>query len=343
MGGLGAGVLLLAALGASAAEAEEAHPRVQLRWQAPLECPDDLALVTSIEGFLGQPVAKTREQQLAIEAHVVGDESHGYAGKVTVVSAAGKNELSMEHQDCAKLTEAVALLMALAIDPDRVRALQQAPTSNEPVDDEPEAVPSPPPVLVKATPEPPPARRERPIVAESSNSGSKLHFNLGLLGLAAQGILPSVTPGLGLELALRLGGFEAALTGRAWAPRTASVPGAPGVGVELSVMTGGLRVCAVPARGKWSLLACARGDLGEMTGDGQQVDNSRPGHDRFAGLGGSLGVAYAVGRFSPRVGADLMWTVARPRFGVLQEGQAIQAFTPKPWHLAGFLGLAYEL
>jgi hypothetical protein len=340
--------LQLLAFGSSTADAQETHPRIELRWQAPAECPSDLALLRAIEGFLGQPLAQAREQQLSIDAHVQGDTAHGYAVQVSFATTTGTTERSMEHAECEKLTQATALLMALAIDPERVRAHQQAPASAESAEAEPATAPLPqappdrpeplPPLLAPvvplraADPSPLPAKREQ-----------ALHVSLGVLGLAADGTLPGVAPGLGLELGFRVGWLEAALGGRSWLSRSAAVPGEPAVGVDVSATTASLRLCGVPARGQWSLLACARGDWGSMTGQGQQVDNARTRHDRFAGLGGSLAVAYAVGRFSPRAGAELMWSVARPRFGILRDGREVEAFRPEPRQLAGFIGLSYEL
>ena len=80
-----------------------------------------------------------------------------------------------------------------------------------------------------------------------------------------------------------------------------------------------------------------------MSATGELVENAQSPSDGFAALGGGLGVAYAIGRFSPRAGADLMWTASRARFGIRRNGQDLEVFEPRAWHLTGFLGLAYSL
>ena len=156
-------------------------------------------------------------------------------------------------------------------------------------------------------------------------------------------MLPSVTPGVGGELALRLGMFEAALGGRYWLPRSAKVPDAPGSAVEISLMTAGLRLCGVPAFGDWSLPLCARADLGNMQGEGLDVNHPRTRDALFAALGGSVMLSYTRHRLVPLAGLDLAWLASRPRFGVRRAGQEIQAFRPDTWGLGGFVGLAYRL
>lgn len=134
--------LLLLTLGSApvVAHAADAPSRVSLRWNAPDDCPDDAALVQAVEGVLGQPLTASREQQLAISVNVLGG-SGGYSAKLSFKGPQGSQERFLEHPECGKLTEAVALLVALAIDPERVKARQPqvgptpeaAPTKPEPV------------------------------------------------------------------------------------------------------------------------------------------------------------------------------------------------------------------
>ena len=340
--------LLSTVLGAGVARAETQPPRVELRWHAPRECPDTLALVRAVEDFLGQPLASAGEQQVAFEARVHGDATHGYAAKLSFVTARGPSERDLEHQDCQKLTEGLALLAALAIDPERVRARQAAKDAGGSVALIAEPVPpqvAEPPAL--APPMPAPAKvPKHPPTSRSHDRGQArrdLHPSVALMGLAGDGLLPSVTPGLGLELGLKLDVFEAAIIARSWAPRSAPVLGVESARVEVSLLTAGLRLCALPSHESWSLLVCARGDLGRMSAAGEQVDNAQSRTDGFAGLGGGLGLAYTAGRLSPRAGADLLWTASRARFGIRRNGQDLEVFQPRAWHLTGFVGLAYLL
>ena len=72
--------LLLGLLGAVTARAETQPPRVELRWSAPRECPDALAMVRAVEDFLGQPLAEAGAQRVEIDARVHGDRVHVQRG-----------------------------------------------------------------------------------------------------------------------------------------------------------------------------------------------------------------------------------------------------------------------
>jgi hypothetical protein len=326
--------------------AEPDPPRIELRWQAPDECPDALAMTHAIEGFLGQPMSAVRAQALSIRAHVLGDAAHGYAGKLSIRGDQGSSERALEHPNCTKLTEGIALLAALAIDPERVRTQQEARHSPPPEPPEPpEATsgpsPAPAPPIALASPAAPTAASDRS--PDRDRSGARFEPSVTVHGLVGGGALPSVAPGLGLELGLQRSYFEAALIVRGWAARAATVPGAPDARIDISLLSAGLRLCGVPTHRAWSLQACARADIESMAARGEGVDNARSRNPWFAALGGSLAVGYRVGRVTPRVGAELLGSPDRPRFGVLQEGVGIEAFTPKAWQIAGFVGLAYLL
>ena len=82
-----------------------------------------------MERLLGQPLGESREQKLSVTISVRGQPG-GYAAKLSFVWPAGNEQRFLEHPECPALTEAAALLAALAIDPERVRARQEA-TSGE--------------------------------------------------------------------------------------------------------------------------------------------------------------------------------------------------------------------
>jgi len=342
------GVLALLAVGlvGGSAAAEPVPRKIKLRFNAPAECPDDLELVRIVEGFLGQPLQDAREQQLAIDVRAQGGPVAGYTASLTFISQQGSIERNLEHPDCGKLTEAAGLLIALAIDPERVKA-RQDPTAGH-VPEVAAAAPAAEPLAPPAN-EPAPALLvpatvvDRTPTVQEGGKRAELHPSLSLLGLTGSGLLPSVAPGIGAEFALRFGHFEVGVGGRYWLSRGADVPQRPSSSVDISLATVGLRACAVPIWGDWLLLGCARGEWGRMSAVGQHVDDARPRSDYFASLGGSLAVGRTLGRLTPLGGVDLFWAASRPRFGVLSDGAPLQAFRPQTWGLLGFIGLAYAL
>ncbi|HEY1536837.1 MAG TPA: hypothetical protein VGF76_22600, partial [Polyangiaceae bacterium] len=111
---------------AGVAAAEATPARVSLHWTAPDECPDDAQLVHQIEALLGQSLLEAGEQTLTVRATAQGDAGRGYAAKVSFTGAQGTEERYLEHPSCENLVQALALVIALAIDPERVRATQRA-------------------------------------------------------------------------------------------------------------------------------------------------------------------------------------------------------------------------
>lgn len=334
----------LLSAGIARAEVPPASQRVALRFTAPAECPDDLQLVSTIEGFLAQPLSAARPQQLSIEARIQGDVAQGYSAKITFISAQGAMERYLEHPDCSKLGEAVGLVAALAIDPERVRANQEASEAGraQPVSD----APASPPALAPTVKEPTKLPPSTPVDLRSPTPASSAHTIRAAASLSVQaggGLLPDAAPGLGAELALRLRQLELGLGGRTWASRSASVPNAPDASVALSLTTVGLRGCGTPKWDDWSLLGCARADWGRLSGSGEGVDAHRARHAHLVMLGASLGLRRSIGRLEPFGGLELFVPLARPRFGVLQNGREIEAFRPEVWGWAAVLGLGYAL
>jgi len=344
-GGVAVG-FAIASLASGAAQAEPTQ-RVKLRYAAPQECPDDLELVEAVERFLGQSLRDTREQALTIDARVQGDPRQGYSAKLTFDGSEGSQVRFIDHTDCSKLVEAAALMTAIAIDPKRVELRQrgelvappQAAANTE------SAVPSPPQALT--TPgvlaEPRADKPPKPSSPGSNTKGGSLRPRVALLALATGGILPSVAPGLGAELSFRYRWLELGVDGRYWAARNQTVAAAPASSIDISLAAAGVRLCGVPTSGSWSLLLCAGGQLGDMQGVGQGVDNARTRHDGFAALNGGVAVAYSRERLMPIAGVDLYGALARPQFGVQLNGRETLVFRTRPWGMGGFVGLVYRM
>ena len=335
------GLAIATCLASSAARAADAPPRVSLRWNAPDACPDDSQLVHAVEEVLGQPLSTSREQQLSVSINVLGDTGN-FSAKLSFKSPQGTQERFLEHPDCGKLVEGVALLAALAIDPERVKARQteadtaageHAATEPTPASTPPAPPSTPPPPAVLA-----PAR-ERPTVLLRP----AYEATLGVAGFVGLGVLPGATPGVATELGFRFHQFRAALVGRYWLSGSADVTGGAASSIELSLATAGLRGCALPQVGAWSLLACAGADLGDMAGSGQGVNNARTRHDLFAAAEASLSVAYTKSRLAPFAGLGALVGLARPRFGVVKNGAPAETFQPSQFGMLAQVGLSYGL
>jgi hypothetical protein len=322
----------------------EAAPRVSLRWAAPDECPDDAQLVHRVEALLGESLLDAGDQALTVRASAQGNPDKGYAAKVSFTGAQGTEDRYLEHPSCDNLVQALALVIALAIDPERVRATQQTRDAQS----EARAVAQPP---ASAPPEPAtraPARSNEPSPAPSASAdrGSPLRgVRFALHGVAGAGPLPKLGAGLEATLGWHRQSFRAQLVGRYWLPRETAVPGEPSVSLDLALNMLGARACFQPLSGAWQVAACAGGDLGDMSasGSGPGLQKPRTPHALFGDLAGGLELAYTGTRLAPEGGFEVSGALSRPPFGIGQDGNQVSAFMPSAWGFSVFLGLAFEL
>ena len=338
-----------AVLGAAPfASAQEAAPRVALRWNAPDECPDDAALLAAVQGFLGEPLSAANEQHLSVTLSVTG-AAGAFAAKMRFKSKSGVEERFLEHPECSKLMEACALLAALAINPERVKARQaQAQERVEP------AQPAPAPAEPSPNREPAPVvhgeepRQDEPSSAAAptprARVGAAVRAGLDLVGFASAGTLPTVAPGAWSPARVSAGPFQAGRRRVATgfrAPRPC--PESENGSIELGLWTLGARACALPRLGDWSLHGCLGADVGDMTGTGQGLENGHTSRGVFSALTAGVGLRYGVGRLSPVAGIEGGWAVSRPAFGVAVEQNATEIFRSDSWNISAFVGLSYLL
>jgi hypothetical protein len=284
-------------------------------------------VVDEIERLLGQSLNVARRQELLLDARVTGDAEAGYAVRLQVTTSAGAYERNLRHTDCGKLAEGAALVMALAIDPERVAARG----ASEPPEED-----SPPETAAPAEP-PPPAPEPTPADEPSEQGG-----DVGLFALAGAGVLPSSGAGLALDVGFRSGShFRLAVVGSYWFPRTKEIPEQEGAAIRLRLWTAGLRGCWLPGSGEIELSVCLGPEAGRVTGEGRGVEDSSSEADWHSALILGGGAALAV--------AEPLWIAAgveggpvlgRPRFGVEEWDGDYQA---EPWTLRALIGALVRL
>jgi len=291
------------------AAAQAAPAKVSLRWVAPDECPDDAQLVHQVESLLGESLLDAGEQALSVRASAQGNPDKGYAAKVSFTGAQGTEERYLEHPSCENLVQALALVIALAIDPERVRATQQ--TRDAPVVAEPPAPSAPPEPATPAA-----VRRGEPSLALPPNvdRGSALRgARFALHGAAGAGPLPQLGAGLEATLGWHRQSFRAQLVGRYWVPREKAVNNAA-VSLDLALNTLGARACWQTLSGAWQAAACAGGDLGDMSasGSGLGLQSPRTPHALYGDLAGGLELAYTGSRLMPEGGVGVVLDLGTP-------------------------------
>jgi hypothetical protein len=334
-----AGVVGVGLSVAGVAAGQSSPARVSLHWSAPDECPDDAQLVHEIEALLGETLsAMDTPSSLTVRANAQGNRDDGYAAKISFTSPQGSEDRFLEHPSCARLVNAIALVIALTIDPDRVHATEIARDAEKSPSPSPSPATVPPPIAVEQSVRT--RRREAPVVAPVRQPLRGLR--LALQGLVGAGSLPSTGVGFQGAFGWHRERFRAEVLGRYWVPRRAPVSGVPAE-LELGLATLGARGCLLPLRGPWQLAACGGADLGDLRGDGIGVINEHTRHARYSDVAADVQVGYVRSGLALEAGLEFSGGLERPAFGISEDGRGTSVFRPRAWSLNVFFGVAFEL
>ena len=141
---VGAVVAMAVGLQVSTAAAEALPPAaLELQWSAPAACPGEARVRTRIGEILGN--RGEPEPRLTARVQVSGEQG-GFRATMTMVRAGVLSERRLHADDCDKLTDAIALVLALMLAPK-----QPGPSSPPPIGSPP---PKPPPREVEPEPSP---------------------------------------------------------------------------------------------------------------------------------------------------------------------------------------------
>ncbi len=301
-------------------------PSASLRWSAPLGCPSVDELRQGIERRLGRSLD---DADVQVDAQIVVQEG-GY--RLVLQSEAGDvvERRTLDADDCGALTDATALIVALAVDPVAVAGGMElwstAPESSE------SATPKNP---RRATPTGPPSRSAA--VPESSR-----RLEGGLLRVAGGvglGAVPGITGAFSLAGGLRWRRARLELEGAYWIPRR-SEP-VDGASVQIQLGTAAVRGCGVLARDRLEAPLCGGLQLGGMRGAGAGSPNARTAQGLWLAVDAGVGLSWW---FRPSLGLAGGFSAAVP---VIQPGfeideqPPVRLFEPPP--VAGRLWLGLEI
>jgi hypothetical protein len=233
-------------------------PPIDLAWEAPAECPSLSSVRRATERLLG----KSLDRLPARNVHAQGTVSRNDAGNwvLHIVLAAGDHveDETLIAKKCHSLSDAMALKVALAIDPlavvDSVKP-EPVPDTENP------AAPSDEPAPRSPSPSPSVPR---------SRSPSRSRMDIGVRAVAGVGLgpLPGVTPGTALYGSLQFPTFRLELGAQAAWGGVARYEALPNVGANLALFAGTLRGCAVAGSGRFLFPLCVGVDLGFLRGSG---------------------------------------------------------------------------
>ena len=271
-------------------------PPIEIKWEAPAACPDLQSVRAATERLLGRRLAGLQGIDVRAAGHVERTDVGSW--ELHVVLAVGRHveDERLVAKKCSALGEAMALKVALAIDPLAVvDAVGQAP--------KPDAAP---PI-------------EAPAAASRGRTARQPSFLLGLrvLGGIGLGPLPGATPGTAVYGSLQFPRFRVELGGAAFWGGVARYEALPDVGADLQLFTGALRGCVAPGDGSWRFPICGGVELGVMRGEGFGAAATVAKNALWAGVVIGPAVQFRMtGRLSLWVEADAVLTVLKPEFYV---------------------------
>jgi hypothetical protein len=375
-----AGALFLA----RPANAKEDRPPIEagavdLDWIAPAECPTRPYVLREVARLLGPALPSSRRAH--VKGRAVLSRSEGGRFRVLITTFDEEpGERSMFGPSCHALADAIALVIALRVDPslpDRPPpdslegekcglATCKAAPALVPTPVSPAAVPppSPPAPAAKATAggeAPPPETlvgspapdeivpRRAPAPSGTParapiTPGNQLALGASLV--SSVGDLPALAVGGEAIAAWLHDRLRVELRGATALAQRADVSGHSGVGGTLQIVSGGLRGCyllLVAGKGEpFGLAACAEGELDWMwvTGYGANPLSANAG---WIALGGGLLARWNLGRgVALRASLDALAPLARPSF-VVDEASGETALVHRPGIAFGRAGLGVEM
>ncbi|AKU98228.1 Autotransporter [Labilithrix luteola] len=197
----------LVSTSARAGETVETSPRFHLAYTAPAQgCPDRTAFIDAVHSRTPRSQLAT-EDETAVAFTVTIKTNDGpkgaTMGQLEVQEPDGTHQTRhVSSRTCAEVAKALALVVALIVDPESMTApdVEPAPAPVPPVEPIPEAQPEPaPPPPPPPPPSPPPPKRRRtPVVAPPPPPPVILAAGLELGATSAIG--PAMAPSAGLLL-----------------------------------------------------------------------------------------------------------------------------------------------
>lgn len=300
-----------------------------LDWQAPPECADRSAMLRRVGELLGSSPGLVNETQLNVHGRVHA-RPQGYELDLAWGSHDQKALRRLEAASCAELSDAAALMIALALAPDRAEDLS-GPGSASPASSAPEPGGAAPLAVPTSSVQPiaptPPASRApstadnalQPVPATPSGSSWAIRYlRTGFAGEV--GMLPSFASGTLVGLGLSAGKMNTDLQAHAYLPQEASAEDGGGR-FWLFGASGG--PCLPLPLGGTILVPCAVLELDVILARGIELAeaDTRIVWVPRAGVGLDWAVP-VTGRLALTLGATLLLAPLRPSF-VVEDDQLV--------------------
>lgn len=260
---------------------------LSIEWSAPPACPGRRAVRAAVVSALQRPLAERERPLLALEAEV-GTLARGFYADLILTSSAGRSERQLKARTCPALVEAVAVIVAFALDREAQRVAETAASAQAGN----ASTATVTRTAIRAGP--------RPVEPEPTwNPTVALGF------LAGVGDLPNPSTGLALRVGAQRQRFQIDAGALIRFPRTVTLRSEPRAGGEFMVVAGTLRGCYSPILTRITLDLCLGAEVGLLRASGFGV--AEPAEQMQLWLAGWAELASAVRLDEP------WWLVGRLR------------------------------
>ncbi len=327
------GACLVDVLPARAQRAETAPPLLDLTWSAPAECPDRAQVVAHVEALVGE--RRAGQHALSARGRIIAGTSARYRLEL-LVDPSGSNAATpprtMAGDDCAKLADAAALVLALDIDPD-------AGTPRDATSSAPPAEQIDPEVPLLRTPErAPPLRLPRRPRASPTPVKPRLEGFAGVRFLFDSGSLPRPTLGVAAATELVRGAFALDVQAAVYQSQFTITGPHHGVGgAYVSLATLGALACWGGVAGEVDWRGCAGGELGRDGTTGVSIAHPESSASLWSALSAMvLARVWPERTISPTVGLGATHPLSAPSITIQGFGTV---FDPPAVVIRLFLGV----
>jgi hypothetical protein len=303
------------------APARLSYGAVELRWRAPVECPDAAWIDSRIRSDLAIVPRPRDPLSILVDDDVQATDDGRFALSSHTTSATGSEQRRWVADECTTLAEIAVAQAVSAIDQSLAEVLPPLDANVAPGGGVPDAPRLPDP-FVDAP------RRDRPAAPEPAAPArprKRLEIALRpMLGLESGG-LPGTGPTMGVATALLTRRVRTEASAQYFMPRYTGATG--GAGAVLQLVTAAARVCPRGLLRRIELAApCVGLELGAALGRGVGVDVSR--RDAVLWAAALVGPALAI-RVHPRMtafaDAHAAFPLGRPTFAMRELGTVWRA------------------